>query len=276
MRINTKEPFSTSGFFTLKDNEWLEKQRIAGRIVAHCLTHLQRLVEQKTNLTTRQLSLEAEQIILDSGCTATFKGYKGFPEAVCISVNKELVHGIPKDYVLQEGDVVSFDLGATYEGAIADSAITCIYGKPKNIRHVALIKATENALLKGIQAISVGKRLGVIGNAIAKSAAHDGFGIVTQYGGHGLEYNKPHASPFVENKSDPNTGIRIAAGLSIAIEPMLTIYLPETKVASDNWTVLTPDIGAHTEHSIFVHMDRVEIITWKQNDPYPKEIPFKI
>lgn len=261
MRINTKEPFLANGFFTLKNNEWLERQRIAGKVVAKCLNHLEQRVKDKTSLTMRELSLEAEQIILDSKCSATFKGYKGFPEAVCISVNKELVHGIPKDYSLQEGDVVSFDLGATFEGAIADSAITCIFGEPKNKRHVELISATKEALIKGIQSIQVGKRLGVIGNAIYKSAKGNGFGVVTQYGGHGLEYDKPHAQPFVENKSDIDIGIHIHAGLSIAIEPMLTISSTNTKIMNDNWTVETSDIGSHEEHSIFVHKDYVEIIT---------------
>lgn len=261
MRVSTKEPFGSNGFFTLKDNDWLFKQRIAGKVVAQCLMHLERRVKDKTTLTMRELSLEAEKIILDSDCSATFKGYKGFPEAVCISVNKALVHGIPTDYRLQEGDVVSFDLGATYKGAIADSALTCIYGTPKQLRHVDLIKATESSLMKGIAAIEVGKQLGVIGNAIYRSAKGDGFGIVTQYGGHGLEWDMPHAQPFVDNKSEIDVGIRIKPGLSIAIEPMLTLSKPDTKVGLDNWTVFTPDIGAHFEHSVFVHEDHVEIIT---------------
>jgi methionyl aminopeptidase len=265
MRINNKEPFLSNGFFTLKSEDWLNKQRIAGRAVASCLNHLEQRVKDKTSLTMRELSLEAEQIISEYNCTPTFKGYKGFPEACCVSVNKELVHGIPKDYVLQEGDVVSFDLGATYEGAIADAAITCIYGEPKSKKHIDLVAATENALLKAIKAISVGKRLGVIGNTIHKSAKGDGFGLVTQYGGHGLEWNQPHAQPFVDNKSELDVGIRIQPGLSIAIEPMLTITTPETRILEDNWTVVTPDIGSHFEHSIFVHEDHVEIITDRGN-----------
>jgi len=266
MRINTKEPFLTNGFFTLKNNEWLEKQRIAGKVVAKCLNHLEQRVKEKTSLTMRELSLEAEQIILDSKCSATFKNYKGFPEAVCISINKELVHGIPKDYVLKEGDVVSFDLGATFEGAIADSAITCIFGEPKNKRHIELIEATKESLLKGIQAIQVGKRLGVIGNAIYKSAKNNGFKVVTQYGGHGISTDEhgngiPHAQPFISNKSLSDEGVRIYAGMAIAIEPMLTIFSENTKIMTDNWTVETSDVGAHEEHSVFVHEDYVEIIT---------------
>ncbi len=261
MKLNHRDPFVSNGFFTLKGQDWLEKQRVAGAVVAKCLKHLEQRVKEKTNLTTKELSLEAEQIILDNKCTPTFKGYKGFPEAVCISVNKELVHGIPKDNKLEEGDVVSFDLGATFEGAIADSAITCIYGEPKSSRHQELILATEQALLEGIRAVKVGDRLGVIGNAISKYAKSKGFGLVTLYGGHGLTWNVPHDQPFVANKSDPNMGPRIHPGLTIAIEPMLTLGSPETKIMPDNWTVMTSDIGSHFEHSIYVNEDHVEIVT---------------
>ena len=268
MRIDTKEPFFKNGFFTLKNQEFLEKQRIAGKTVAQCLIHLENRVKEKTLLTMKELSLEAEQIILDAKCTPTFKGYKGFPEAVCISINKELVHGIPKDYVLQEGDIVSFDLGATFEGAIADSAITCIYGEAKNKRHIELIKVTKESLLKGINSIQVGKCIGVIGNAIYKHAKNNGFEVVTQYGGHGISIDEngngiPHAQPFISNKSLPDEGERIYEGMTIAIEPMLTISSPNTKVMLDNWTVETLDIGAHEEHTIFIHKDHVEIITYR-------------
>jgi methionyl aminopeptidase len=266
MRINSKEPFGSNGFFTLKNQDWLDKQRIAGKTVAKCLNHLEQRVKEKTSLTMRQLSLEAEQIILDSKCTATFKGYKGFPEACCISVNKELVHGIPKDYVLKEGDVVSFDLGATYEGAIADAAITCIYGEPKNKKHVELVAATENALMKAINAIAVGKRLGVIGYIISRSAKGDGFNLIEQYGGHGISTDEngngiPHAQPFVANKAQSNEGVRFYEGMVLAIEPMLIIGDTKTYVTEDNWTVCGMGISAHYEHTVFIHKDQVEIIT---------------
>lgn len=248
-------------FILLKDERWLTYQRMAGKIAAKTLVLLQKQVEEKTTSSMLELNEMAEKFIADAGGSPTFKGYKGFPAGVCISVNKQLVHGIPTDYRLQEGDLVSFDLGVTIEGAIADTAITCIYGAPKSSQHVKLVQATEASLMKGIQAIQVGKRLGVIGHAISRSAKGDGFGLITNYGGHGLDWNTPHASPFVENKSEPDRGIRIQPGLSIAIEPMLVIGQPSTRTLEDNWTVVTPDIGAHFEHSVFVHEDRVEIIT---------------
>lgn len=265
MRIVSKSLFGSNNLIDLKDNSWLEKQRIAGKIAAKTLVMLETLVSEKTNKSLIELNNLAEEYILQSGGKPTFKGYKGFPSGVCISVNKQLVHGIPTDYFLQDGDVVSFDLGVTFEGAIADSAITCIYGNPKHESHIKLINATNEALMAGINSIAVGKRLGVIGNSISKCAKSHGFGIITQYGGHGLTWDTPHASPFVENKSELESGIRIQPGLAIAIEPMLVIGSTETRTLSDGWTVVTNDIGAHAEHSIFVHEDRVEIITDRTN-----------
>ncbi len=272
MRLsNNKEPFGTNGFFTLKNNDWLEKQRIAGKIVADCLWWLEEQVKGKMDYSLIHLNNVVESQITKRGATATFKNYKGFPAGVCISVNKQLVHGIPTDYHLQEGDVVSFDLGATYEGAIADSALTCIYGEPKKFEHKKIVEATEEALMKGIEAIVVGKRLGSIGHAIHRSAKHNGFNVITDYGGHGLEWDKPHAAPFICNKGEIEEGARIQSGLAIAIEPMLVFGSTETEVDKDGWTVNSRDVGAHFEHSVFVHEDRVEIITWRDGSSYPKE-----
>jgi methionyl aminopeptidase len=263
MRMNSnKSPFNSSGLFKLKGHDWLGKQREAGRIAAGALTALQYLVANKTKLSMQSLNEIAEGHILHEGGTCTFKGYKGFPAGVCISVNKQLVHGIPSDQVLKDGDIVSFDLGVTVGGAIADTAITCIWGEPKSERHVALVNATSESLMRGIKAIEVGKHLGVIGHAINKCAKGYGFGVIANYGGHGLDWDTPHSDPFVANKSEVTDGIRIQAGLAIAIEPMLVLGSTTTKVANDGWTVLTDDLGAHFEHSIYVHQDgTVEIIT---------------
>lgn len=261
MRISTKSTFAGNGLFKLKNQDWLDKQRVAGKIVAAALSLLEKRVLEKTTQTLQELNDEAEELITRKGGSLTFKGYKGFPAGVCISVNKQLVHGIPTDYRLQDGDVISFDLGATVEGAIADSALTCIYGTPKSEQHVQLVKATEESLMRGIEAATSGKRLGSIGHAVSKCAKGHGFGVVTQYGGHGLDWDTPHAPPFVSNKGNVDEGIRIQPGLAIAIEPMLTIGSTETKTSADGWTVVTNNIGAHFEHSIYVHEDHVEIIT---------------
>jgi methionyl aminopeptidase len=262
MRTNAqKELFTENSLVRLKDNDWLEKQRVAGRIAAETLLLLEGFVRDRTFHSFIALNEVAEHYIIKNGGIPTFKGYKGFPAGVCISLNKQVVHGIPVDHVMDDGDIVSFDLGVTYKGAIADTAITCIFGKPHSERHVQMVKATEESLMKGIEAIEVGKRLGVIGQAIYKHAHSQGFSVINNYGGHGLDWDIPHASPFVENKSDPSKGIRIQPGLAIAIEPMLTLGSVATSTLDDGWTVVTPDLSAHFEHSVFVHEDHVEIIT---------------
>ncbi len=261
MKIHGKEPLQNNGFFKLKDSVWLEKQRVAGRVASQTLQLLSGLVKERTKLSMLELNAVAEDFIVQNHCFPTFKGYHGFPAGVCISVNEQMVHGIPTDYVLQEGDVVSFDLGATFEGAIADTALTVIFGEPKKPEHAKIIEACEESLMKGIAAVAVGKRLGSIGAAIYKSARGNGYNVINQYGGHGLDYDKPHAGPFVANRSTAEEGIRIQAGLAIAIEPMLVFGSTDTRVDKDGWTVWSQGISTHFEHSIFVHEDHVEIIT---------------
>lgn len=262
--------FSDLTFIKLKDSEWLEKQRVAGKVAAGALSYLSGLVDTKSTATLLEMSRLAEEYILDNKCSCTFKGYQGFPEAVCISVNNQLVHGIPTEYRLQEGDLVSFDLGATFDGAIADTAITCMYGEPKTPNHSKLVMATKEALQKGIAAAKVGNRIGDIGNAVYKCAKGHGFNVIVRYGGHGLENNKPHAPPFVPNRSNPDEGIRIQPGLTIAIEPLLTPGPTETWVSDDGWTVNLKDINAHEEHTIYIHADHAEIITERKQMDTPQ------
>lgn len=261
MRHSNNSTFNRNGLFSLKDKNWLDKQRIAGRIAAEALVQLEDYVKGNTFHSMATHVDLIEKFILKEGGEPTFKGYKGFPAAVCVSINKQLVHGIPDDTVLDHGDVVSFDLGVTYQGAIADTALTCIMDGKPNATHEKLVKATEECLMKGIEAIQVGNRLGCIGHAISKCAKGYGFGLINNYGGHGLDWNVPHAPPFIANKADLNEGIRIQPGLVIAIEPMLVIGSTTTRVAADGWTVMVDDVSAHFEHSIFVHEDHVEIIT---------------
>lgn len=266
MKIISKEPFVANGFFTLHNQAFLDNLRIAGQVVAKCLSHLEQRVKDKTQLTTKQLNDEVEQIILDNDCLITFKNYHSFPCGVCISVNKELVHGIPNDYSLQDGDVVSFDLGATYRGAIGDAARTFIYGAPKSEQYIKLVRSTKEALTAGIKAIAVGKQLGCIGDAIYKSAKSNGFNVIEKYGGHAISISKegigiPHAGPFVANRDGCNNGPRIQKGMVLAIEPMLLTGPTATSVLSDGWTVVTSDIGAHFEETIYTHEDHVEVIT---------------
>lgn len=258
------QPFGNSELITLHGDSWLHKQRVAGKVVAEILSQLKKLVDEKTNLSMLELSRFAENYIVNNGCSATFKGYHGFPEAVCISINNQLVHGIPTDYKLQDGDIVTFDLGATYDGAIADSAVSYIYGEGKP-EHIKLLRSTEEALYKAIKVIKVGDRLGSIGEAIYKSAKNNGFNVITQYGGHGLAINNPHVAPFVCNKGRFDEGVRFQQGLSIAIEPLFVIGDTKTYTDKDGWTVCSAGICAHFEHTVYVHEDHVEIITDGRN-----------
>lgn len=262
MRMNNGEAFSSNELIKIKDQKWLDRQRVAGKIAALTLTLLEKQVREKAAHSLIELNEIAENFIEAAGGIPTFKGYKGFPAGVCCSVNRQLVHGIPTDYRLQNGDLVSFDLGVTIGGAIADTAITCIYGEPKSPQHNKLVQATEEALMKSLGAIKVGERLGVIGNVISRCAKGHGLSVVSAYGGHGLEYDTPHAPPFVSNKSNSNEGVRIQAGMTLAIEPLFVLGTSNrTRVMPDGWTVVCDDLCSHFEHTIFVHNDSIEIIT---------------
>jgi methionyl aminopeptidase len=250
----------------LHDQMFLENQRVAGKVVAKTLALLEGLVKEKTTKTLLGLDQIAHDYIVSQNCVPTFLGYKSFPNSVCISVNKQLVHGIPTDYVLQEGDLVSFDLGATYHGAIADAAITCIYGQPREKRHQQLVDDCKEALNRAITSVAVGKRIGAIGHTIYRYGRDKGYGVITNFGGHGISIDQegngiPHASPFIANRAEPTEGIRITAGMALAIEPQFTLGSTDTITASDGWTVECSSLSAHEEHTIFVHDDCVEVIT---------------
>ncbi len=256
----------TNSFIPLKDDDWLQKQRVAGKCVAHCLEFAKQYILNEKNPNLSTIESECLNIMRSFSCTPSFLGYKGngtrpFPSAICTSVNKELVHGIVRNYVIQEGDVVKIDLGATFEGAIGDAAITVIRGMAKNPRHAEMVKKCEESLYKAIEAVEVGKRIGVIGNAIAYVAKQNRFGLVESYGGHGLNHNQPHAAPFVPNKSSKEDGVVMREGLTLAIEPLFSMEDTNCKTAADGWSVMLNSICAHFEHTIYIHKDRVEIIT---------------
>lgn len=264
----TQNKWAQLQFVDLKEANWFEKQKHAGKAVASCLRFAKNAIEYHSpNLSLLDIEQECIKILNSMDCTPTFKGYRGFPGAVCASVNNELVHGIPRDYVLQDGDVVKIDLGATFDGVIADAAISAIYGEPKSWQHHRLLKVCKGALDQAISKIEIGKQLGCIGHAIHSHVKKSGFKLITNYGGHGISLNKPHSEPFVANKARPDEGIRIQPGLAIAIEPMLAIGSDKTTIAKDGWTVKTKDISCHWEHSIFVGKDRVHVLTdWENLD----------
>lgn len=267
MRVEQKSFLGETSLIDLKDNLWFQRQQFAGKVVATCLKKCKEIIESSEGISLKELEAICEDIIIKEKCTPTFKNYKGFPGAICTSVNKQMVHGIPTDYKIKKGDVVTVDLGATFEGAIADAAVTAICVAAKNWQHEKLLKSCQEALYKGIEAIKIGNRLGCIGNAIYHHVKSSGFKLVTNYGGHGIGYEKPHSQPFVANKASKDEGVVIQPGLTIAIEPMLICGLSgKTKVLSDGWTVMAQDISCHFEHSVYVGEDKVHVITqWEKN-----------
>lgn len=258
------DQFNDNTLIHLKDEHWLARQRIAGQCVAQCLSESETIIKANNGASLKDLEQHCLTIMTKYDCSPTFLNYKGFPGAICTSVNKQLVHGIPSDYKIKSGDVVKVDLGATYQGAIADSAITAIAGKPTSFWHPELIITCQKALTHAIQAIKIGARLGAIGQAIHHVVKGSPFRAIINYGGHGIDENRPHAPPFVANKAKDTEGVRFQPGMTLAIEPMVVISPAETKVLADGWTVVTPEIGVHFEETIFIHPDRVEVITWKE------------
>jgi|JI10StandDraft_1071094.scaffolds.fasta_scaffold04855_11 methionyl aminopeptidase len=244
-------------------SDWLEKQRVAGQAVTDCLHASRDML--KSGVTGKQVEAKCLEIIAKYDCTPTFLNYQPanhapFPGAICFSINKELVHGIPNDTPVAEGDVVKVDLGATYQGAIADAAITVIIGQGTKEQQEGL-KTCREALEAGIKAIKVDAHLGVIGSAIYRATRYSKFGLITNYGGHGLDWNRPHAPPFVANKDESKNGVRLQAGMTLAIEPMLTTGAPVTRLSADGWAVTTPGLGFHFERTIYLGQEGVEIIT---------------
>jgi len=263
---NSAEPDYGHHIFSLKDEEWLEHQRTAGKVLAGAInTALSQILPGKS---TKEIDAIIENYILDyADCFPVFKGYRGFPAASCISINEEVVHGIPcLDKIIQEGDVIKVDSGVVHKGAIADMAQTIIVGKPKDIKHKLLLECCSRALNAAIDSFKFNNgysnRLGNIGNAIQKEAKKINANVIIALGGHGLEINCPHGCPFVPNIGKKDDGPILYPGTTIAIEPMMGFGSNQISTNKDGWTICTPTTYVHFEHTIFVHSDRVEIITF--------------
>ena len=250
--------------YSIKDNAWLENQRHAGEVLTETLRNVKDILVP--GITTKYISDCGEAyIIANEGCTPTFKGYKDFPAALCISVNRELVHGIPKpSTVLQEGDIVKIDAGVTYNGAIADMAATFVVGDPNNInkKYIMLINACKQSLRNAISGIVINSTtLGDLGYVIKKEASRINASVISELGGHGIELYELHAYPYVFNIGERGDGPTIRPGMTLAIEPMMVYGNSKIKYGDDNWTVTTEGFGVHFEHTIFVHEDKIELIT---------------
>lgn len=233
----------------LKTPEQLDLMRQAGLVVGRTLELLAH--RAAPGLSTGELDRIAEEHIRDLGATPSFLGYQGFPGSTCISVNDEVVHGIPGERMLTEGDVVSIDCGAIVEGFHGDAALTVTLGDVRP-EVAALLEVTEGALWAGIAAVRLGGRIGDVSHAVAGHVRSAGeYGIVEDYTGHGIG-TAMHQPPDVPNTGRAGRGPKIAEGLAIAIEPMITLGSPANDVLADEWTVVTRDgqVAAHFEHTV--------------------------
>jgi methionyl aminopeptidase len=242
-----------------KSKKELDKMRAAGRLVAQVREHLRVLVQP--GITTMELDREAEKMIRDAGALPTFKGYNGFPYSICASVNEQIVHGFPSQYVLKEGDIFSIDCGVTLEGFVGDTATTVPVGKVDDEK-MRLIRITEQCLERAIQQCRAGNHLGDIGWAVQQHAEANGYSVVRDYVGHGIG-RRMHEDPQIPNYGRPGLGPKIKAGYVFAVEPMVNQGSHFTKVLSDNWTVVTVDgkPSAHVEHTIAITEEGPEVLT---------------
>jgi methionyl aminopeptidase len=237
----------------------LNFMREAGRIVAE--THRRMAEAVKPGVTTIELDRIAEAYIRSQGAIPSFKGYNGFPGSICASVNEELVHGIPGNRILQEGDIISIDIGAQYQGYHGDSAWTYGVGQisPEAAR---LLEITEKSLYAGLAEVKPDIRLFTISHAIQQVAEEAEFSIVREYVGHGIGADL-HEEPQIPNYGVPNRGPRLKAGMVLAIEPMVNQGERFVETLDDDWTVVTVDrkLCAHFEHTVAITADGCEILT---------------
>ena len=244
----------------LKTGRELSIMREACRISAGALDLIGKAVEP--GVSTAELDRLAEQYILREGGTPNFKNYNGYPATACISINHEVIHGIPnKNRILRAGDIVSVDLGAKFGGYHGDNAATFAVGDI-SLEAKRLIDTTRESLYEGIAAASAGSRIGDIGAAVQRYVEARGYSVVRDFVGHGIGTNL-HEAPEVPNFGTPGRGVRLMPGMTIAIEPMINLGRPDVKVLPDGWTVITKDgsLSAHFEHTVAITQDGPLIMT---------------
>ena len=244
----------------VRSREELEKMREAGRLVGEVLTELAALVTP--GITTSELDTVAEKRIAAAGATPAFKGYHGYPATICASINEEVIHGIPSGRrVLNEGDIISIDVGASLDGYFGDSALTLPVGQISESA-AALLRVTEEALYKAIDEAKSGNRVSDIGHAVQKHVEAYGFSVVREFVGHGIG-QRMHEEPQIPNYGEPGHGPRLAEGMVLAIEPMVNAGTAAVKVLADGWTAVTRDksLSAHFEHTVAVTAGEPWILT---------------
>jgi methionyl aminopeptidase len=245
--------------FRLKRPEEIEKMRVSGKILGACLAHLAASV--RAGITTLDLDREAATFIRDHNCVPGFLGYDGFPNSLCVSINDQVVHGIPGPQVIHDGDLVSLDCGLILEGWWADSGLSVACGEASpEVRR--LIDVTRESLDRGIAAARPGNHIGDIGAAVQTYVEANGYSVVRQYVGHGIGRDM-HELPQIPNYGRPGTGNQLKPGYVIAIEPMVNVGRPETRVLDDDWTVVTSDgkLSCYFEHTVAITDSGPEVLT---------------
>ena len=237
--------------------------REAGRLVGEVLTEL--AAQVAPGVSTGDLDALAERRIREAGAMPAFKGYHGYPAAICASINDEVIHGIPSGRrLLQEGDIISIDVGVSLDGYFGDSAVTLPVGQVSE-EAATLLRVTEESLYKAIEAARPGNRVSDIGHAVQRHVEAFGFSVVREFVGHGIG-EKMHEEPQVPNYGEPGRGPRLAEGMVLAIEPMVNAGKPAVKVLGDGWTAVTKDgsLAAHFEHTVAVTADGPRILTARE------------
>lgn len=231
----------------------------AGKIVGETHKYLKEYL--KPGITTKELDSLAYDFIIKKGATPSFKGYEGFPASICTSINEEVVHGIPSNRKLKNGDIISIDIGACYKGYHGDSAWTYPIGEI-SLENKALLKHTEQSLYEGLKVIKDGAYVGDIGNAISKYIKKYKYGVVKELVGHGVG-TEIHEEPDVPNYGKPKTGPLLKEGMVIAVEPMINLGTSKIYIKEDGWTIVTADNlpSAHFEHTVLVTKEGIKILT---------------
>ena len=243
----------------------IEKMRTANVLVADVLAELASMVAP--GVTTAQLDAAAERLVRAAGAEPAFKGYRGYPATLCASVNEQVVHGIPSDRALLEGDIISLDMGVKLNGFYGDSAVTVPVGRVSDDVQ-KLLRVTRESLDRGIAQVRLGGRVSDIGHAIQEHVEAAGFSVVREFVGHGIGAQL-HEEPQIANYGEPGRGPRLTAGMVLAIEPMVNMGRPAVKVLKDGWTAVTRDgsLSAHFEHTVAVTKDGPLVLTERSKAP---------
>jgi methionyl aminopeptidase len=242
----------------------IDKLRRVNQLVARILAELRQMAAP--GVTTQQMDALAEARVREAGAEPAFKGYHGYPSTVCASINEQVVHGIPSDRALVNGDILSIDMGAKLDGFFGDCAVTVPIGQvPEGAR--TLLRVTEEALFHGIDAVKPGARVSDIGAAVQQHVEAYGFSVVREFVGHGIGTSL-HEEPQIANYGPGGRGPRLSEGMVFAIEPMVNVGQPAVKVLSDGWTAVTRDgsLSAHFEHTVVVTDEGCEILTLLEVD----------